>query len=430
MPIPAGPGAPAPSTGALTLTYDDQLSRVRITAAGIPSSDTLAVIERSTNQINWVTVRGGGALVPSGGVTALDDYEFVPDVVNYYRVRVWTSGDREIGPALNANPYLETDASGWTGTNATVARSTTQAHEGAASLLITPNGSSATGGADATARVGVTAGTDYLAALRARTTATVTLAPAVDWYTALTGGTLVSTGLVTGAPIPAGAWSSVSGTLTAPVGAVGAVMRARHSGTPTTAWWADEIGLHKLDDGPLLTGSITPAIGGVWIKSVTRPFLNRQVVVQDYSDITRASRAGVFDIVGRSLPVVVGDVRGSRQWTLFLLAATLDEAATLDLVLASGDVLYIQVPADCDVPGGYVSVGDTNERRPARRSPRRIVSLPCTEVAPPAADVVGNTVTWQTVLNAYPTWADLMLAQPTWADLMELLGAPGDVIVE
>lgn len=42
------------------------------------------------------------------------------------------------------NPYFETNASNWVGVGGTVARTTTQFHEGAASLLLTPDGVTAT----------------------------------------------------------------------------------------------------------------------------------------------------------------------------------------------------------------------------------------------------------------------------------------------
>jgi hypothetical protein len=267
MPIPAGSG-PGPSLPGGPLSYDPVLSRVRLHITGIPGPTTTVRFERSTDQVRWVTVRGGDAVPVIAGEASLDDYEFAADVANYYRV-------------------------------------------------------------------GVT----------------------------------------------------------------------------------------------LFTGSITPVLDGVWIKSIARPFLNRKVTVVDFSDIQRASRAGVFNVIGRSDPVAVNDLRGSRQWTLDVLTHTLAEASDFDLVLASGDPLFVHVPADCPVPGGYVTVGDTTESRTARRSVRRIFSLPCTQVAAPGPDVVGATVNWQTVLTAYPTWADVLAAHPTWSSLLELIGSPADVVV-
>lgn len=51
--------------------------------------------------------------------------------------RAWSA------PALNANPYFETNASDWTAVNSTIVRSTTYAHQGVASLRLTPNGTGA-----------------------------------------------------------------------------------------------------------------------------------------------------------------------------------------------------------------------------------------------------------------------------------------------
>jgi hypothetical protein len=174
---------------------------------------------------------------------------------------------------------------------------------------------------------------------------------------------------------------------------------------------------------------ITPVLGGVWLKSIARPFLNRQVVVKDYSDVERPERAGVFDVVGRSFPVAVSDVRGSRRWTMEILTPTPAAAREFDAIMASGDTMLIHVPADCDVPGGYVTIGTVNTSRPARRSVRRVVALPCIEVAAPGPDVVGATVTCATVLATYATCADVLAAHSTCADLLELIGDPEDVIV-
>lgn len=223
-------------------------------------------VERSTNQVTWTTVRGGAALVPVSGAIALDDYEFAPDVTNYYR-------------------------------------------------------------------------------------------------------------------------------------AVGQ------------------------------TANITPTLGGVWLKSLARPFLNRQVTVVDYSDVARTSRAGVFDIVGRSFPIAVTDLHGSRRWTLDVLASTLAEAEDLDLLISTGEVQFVHVPAGSGVPGGYVALGDTSERRPGRRSVRRVFSLPFTAVAAPGPDIIPAVGTWQTVVNNYTDWSALTSDKADWNAVLQLVGSIADVIV-
>ena len=175
--------------------------------------------------------------------------------------------------------------------------------------------------------------------------------------------------------------------------------------------------------------SITPVLDTIWLKSMARPFLNRPVTLTAYSDIARGSRNGVFDIVGRTLPVAVTDVRGSRAMTITVMVPSVSEADDLDQVLASGDPILLHVPPDCPIPGMYAVVGTVSISRRSMRGTRRYLELPLTEVAAPGPDVVGDTVTWQSIVNAFATWDDLVAAEATWHDVAERIGDPGEVVV-
>jgi hypothetical protein len=177
------------------------------------------------------------------------------------------------------------------------------------------------------------------------------------------------------------------------------------------------------------TASTTTDLGQIWLKSVSRPFLNQPVTVVGWTDPIRASRSAEFDVVGRSLPVAVTEVRGSRSWTVDIKTVDANAADDLDLALAAGDVMFLHIPAGCRVPGGYVSIGDTTERRTSQRGETRVFSLPCREVAAPGPYVVGSTSTWTTVESTYADWSDVASAHPTWADLLTLIGDPSEVIV-
>jgi len=254
----------------LGATFDPVLSRVRLAATAIDPA-TEALFERSTNGVRWTTVRGGTAVpVTVGDTAALDDYEFVPAAVNYYRV---------------------------------------------------------TGGAD------------------------------------------------------------------------------------------------------VYTTTITPAQTGVWLKSISRPFLNRAVSVVGHSDVSRRARNGVFDVIGRSDPVAVTDVRSSRAWEMTVAVETVPDADALELVFASGDPLYVQTDGALDIPGGYVVVGDVTRRRYGRLSTRRYFDLPMRNVAAPGPDIVGSTITWETLMGEFGTWADVLAAFGTWAAVAEHVASPSVVIV-
>lgn len=179
---------------------------------------------------------------------------------------------------------------------------------------------------------------------------------------------------------------------------------------------------------------ITVDLDQVWFKSIGRPFLNQAVnCVLNPSPIVRRARNGIFPIVGRSYPVASTDLRGSREVTAQVVTRTTEEREGMDLLLASGDPIFVQTPLAYPLPTMYAVVGDTAEERPVRNrlcdADWRLWDLPLTEVAAPGPDVVGSTSTWQTVVNTYATWADVLAAHTTWASVLELVGDGTEVIV-
>lgn len=184
--------------------------------------------------------------------------------------------------------------------------------------------------------------------------------------------------------------------------------------------------------GRTATATVTPAPTTVWLKSIARPFLNRQVTVVGFDTVTLPARGGVLDVIGRREPVAITEVRGSRQYALTLRAADRVEADALELMLSFGDVLYVQPPsASCVVPRAmYAYVGDVSFQRAGRSDGEvRYVTLPLTEVAAPDPSIVGYTITWAGVKSTWATWAAVKAAVPTWLALQEYVAAPADEIV-
>ncbi|MCW6008507.1 hypothetical protein K1W54_28780 [Micromonospora sp. CPCC 205371] len=449
----------------------------------LPSTADVAVFERSTNGIQWTVVRGGAAVPIVAGAASLDDYEFAPDVPNLYRVSAvdngaitfvgagTAAGSQNAGGVSTVTPTLPAHLPGdlllvlasirnsGAGTVNVPADWTSLAESGNVRLLGRRAPSSGTAAPVVTFAGGVPEATliAQSAALR-----NAELVPAVsaaqlnasgqnigypalnvpgdnhavivagwkqdDWTSVATlaGMTEIQEFTTTGGDDASQVWDYQLQTTAANVAPGSFVVTGGAAAISRGLVAAFTPAAHVTAE----TGSITPSLGGmVWFKSLARPFLNMSAIVKDYSEITRPARAGVFDVVGRSLPVAVNDVRGSRRWNLEVLTQTAGEATDFDLLLASGDPLFIQVPPDCDVPGGYVTVGDTGQSRPARKAVRRIFTLPCTEAAPPGPDVVGATVTWQAIINGFATWADVLATFPTWADVLEYVANPEDVIV-
>ena len=177
------------------------------------------------------------------------------------------------------------------------------------------------------------------------------------------------------------------------------------------------------------TANTTPVLTETWLKSIARPFLNQSFAQSEIvTDAVRPERDGVFDIIGRSLPVAVTDVRSSKQYGLRLVTRTLDEADTLDMLLASGDTLFLHVPPTWPLPSAYVAV--SNAPRAFRWSTDWSTwTLSIKEVAAPSPDIVGSLSTYQTVLSTYATYTTLIAAHSDYADVLTLIGSPSEVIV-
>lgn len=185
-------------------------------------------------------------------------------------------------------------------------------------------------------------------------------------------------------------------------------------------------------DGTLLgtyTDQITVTVDGIWLKFLPYAFLNLAVHGSSSGDVSRAARVGLFNVLGRSKPVAVTDARGSRTYELVIDTETGIDRDHLDAALASGDVVFLQVPSGYQIPGGWYSVGDTTEARNDIPWDRRWWTLPLTEVAAPGPDVVPVTMTWRAVMNRWATWADLRADVGSWRELREMVAEPGDAVV-
>lgn len=204
-------------------------------------------IRTLTPRLNWYNAAGVALSTTSGTpvVTSSASWTQMYATGTPPASAAYVQPSLRVNPFLNADPFFETDASGWFSASAGIVRSTAQAHEGVASLLISPNGLAAAGGALANDYAPVTPSTVYTASLWAYSPGGHSdLRPAVDWHTS-TSESYISSSLGSGFAVPAGVWTHLSASYTSPATAHGAVMRARHGGTPAASavWYADEVGL-------------------------------------------------------------------------------------------------------------------------------------------------------------------------------------------
>lgn len=463
---------------AVTLTYDAQLSRVRIAATSLGDALT-ALVERSTNQITWTTVRGGiDVPVTSGTMATVDDYEFSSTVVNYYRVTytsamsfvavgtVAHANNASVTPGLptghtagdlllanvairNSGSGVPATLAGWTklidGSNMALFGKVDGGAESAPTFTFTGGVANADTSGQVAAFRGVSLTPVGTPVAQLNGSGQDIAVPGINLPVTMDGGLniwvgwkqddwtsvdVVSGGIEIGEPDTTTGddqgivWDYRILPKTTPFNSLSSRTFTVTGGGAAISRAGAAVFEHSLTTQ---TNSITPTLTQVWLKSLSRPFLNTPVDVWGTVDVTRRARNGVFDVVGRSAPVAVTDVRGSREFGLRLKTLVAQDAERLDLVFASGDPFFLHAPPGIPVKSMYVVVGDVEDEQPVPDT--HLFTLPCIEVAAPAADIVGATMTWQTVINTFATWADVMVANATWADVLDGIADPADIIV-
>ncbi|MEV6646056.1 hypothetical protein [Amycolatopsis sp. NPDC051371] len=455
-----------------TTTYLDDLGRVRVEFTGLNTDADYALVERSTDGITWTTVRGGDKVGLTAGAGKLDDYEFAAGVANTYRVTAvdaadvtrFGSGAFTTGNNTTLNPPLPAS----TPNGALLTLFVT--HANTAATITTPTGwTLLAGGAGhmavfyRTMAGGVTApsvafsggasGDSCSAIVTAWTNAATPVHAALQTNASAQnvstpGATLAAAGVVwvmqewkkstgTGAALPTAQFEAdpVGGFNTAGANNESQIIwrtlaatNAQTIPSSVTTWTGGSAAVSKarllrttkrLNVG-VETSVITPVLDSVWIKNVRRPSLNRKATVSGISEITRPSRVAIIDVIGRTMPLAINDVRGSQRFTLTVTTPSLAAAADFDNALLTGHAVFIQAPtALCAIPTVYATIGDTAQRKTAARGVRRYFDLPVTEVAAPASTVYSDTFTYADVLATYATIADVIAANVSYSALVD-----------
>lgn len=468
----------------LTATYDDANARVTLSVSGAPAGTPAVRIQRSTNQTNWTDVRGATALPLVGGAASVEDYEYTAGVPNYYRT-MYTStaavsfvgsgsgstgdfGTRTPGAPSNVQPgdvvYLMASVggntaaapvvpSGWTtvidGGQVKIFARTWQTGDTMPSVTYTGGATGNPTAAQAAAFRGVGLQPVVKRTLATASTQNVPWAPisvpeldscavvVAIWKDSTESGHALPTiaglsttnlgGTVASSP-GAGVdqfWAAVFPT--APL-AVSAGTAGVSGGTVTDAK-AFTFALGPLNSQPVDSASVTPNQTLFWLKSPLRPFLNKAVTPIALDDLSRTGRLGVFDVIGRSLPIGVTDLMSGYSSTITFRATDKTEADDLDAMVQTGEVLLLAPPSpDATIPQMYVVPGGMARQRVANTSAVRYIQVPITQVAAPDPTLAAVQATWQTVVNTYTDWSDLIADRPTWADLLLLIGSASDVI--
>lgn len=460
----------------ISTTYMGDLSRVRVALSSAPAGADYAIVERSTDGITWTTVRGGNQVQLTAGAGHVDDYEFAAGVSNTYRARYV---DSDLFPTFIAAGTAQTGnntslvpphpAGLATGDLKLIAASIRNSGAGQvatpagwtkvvefANVAVLARRHQPGDVAPTVTFTGGVANADTLAQMIAIRNSKDSPVNTQTQVNPSTQNVDVPSNIQPGSSVAfLLGWKQDDLTSTAvPAFATKIADISSTAGDDASMFWdmwtipASNVGLSFLPGNGTIavtggasaisramtfflpvvdyltqeTGSITPTLTTVWLKNVLRPSLNLQVTVTDFSDIEEPARMGVFEIVGRSKPIGVTDVRSSQRFMLTVAVPTKAAELELKAKLALGSTVFLQAPAaDSAIPTMYAVVDTTKRRRPTRsnRSQRRYFDLPLTEVAAPASTVASNTYVYDDVVADFLTYNDVVSGVASYSDLID-----------
>jgi hypothetical protein len=456
----------------LSATYLDDLGRVRLTAGALVANVSYT-LQRSTDaEPTWVDVRGGGN-ISTLGVTIVDDYEYIPNVVNHYRLvtpafydsfnrvtapattwgtadtgQVYTAFDVDPGAtarvdngvgiiedATPASDIIEQNAP--TDPSAVDAEVTWSAVQPDPALDIQTNYNMGLRSADENnyyecqlifenavdlRDVRIQLG-KRVAGVFTGLTSTLRVGEwtaNIPWYAKfrVLGSSLICKAWPTGSDEPRD-WQLF---VTDPdlVAGSNVHIRARKDGGAAYEQWYGPIEVHAIPELVAATADITPIQTEVWLKSVAYPLFNWQIECTDWDAIGYDSRVGLYDVKGRHHILAVTDVGSSGSFGLTFVTRSAEANVAVLGLLTYGGVLLLQPPGDavedCPVdysglPSGYVVSTTSVKPHSMRGQPLWVWQVAFTEVAEmDTENIIPTTITWAML------WA-LLGEDGTWTDV-------------
>lgn len=455
----------------ITATYNSDISRVQLAFSGYSTLADYAKVERlDPNGVTWSVIRGGDQVALTSGAGAVDDFEFVPNTVNTYRVSAIDSAAPawigSSGPFSAVNTNLSPLYNGSTITGDLILmlasiRSTSATVNTPSGWTMLVNGGNMCllgkyqdGAATPTLTfTGGAAGDDVIAQTTTFRNTSITpvsqtsvqsngSAQNIAYPTISGGATGVQAVLFgwkqddwTTAPVPSG-WDNEVGNVPVTAGNDAGQLWEQRALTlgqtmPSGSWTltggaaaiskaaAVVFGIKAFTNQETATVTPTFAFDEYWLKNPSRPGLNIKVQVTEIGDITRPARTGTFPVLGRTVPVAVTDVQGSRQFSLEIFTDGESNATDMDNRLSTGEPMLLQGGGPTDlVPTVYFVAGDIVNNRPAKGHTAHTFTIPVTEVARPGNTVYGLTYVWQDVINNYADWNAVLAATPDWSSLI------------
>jgi len=458
----------------LSAEYLNDLGRVRLTAGDLVANVSY-ILQRSTDaDPDWVDVRGGGN-VATTGVTVVDDYEYIPNVANHYRLIAPVFYDSFNRTTVSAATWGTADTGQSYVNHATDAGATARVDNGVGIIEdLTPSGNIIEQRA-ATDAIAVDAVATWSAvqpdpALDVQTNYNIGLRSAdqnnyyecqllfeseadsrdvriqlakrvagvftgltstlrvgewtanIPWYAMFRvfGSSLMCKAWPTGADEPRD-WQLFATDTDLAAGS-GLYIRARKASGAAYEQWYGPIEVRAIPDAVAASTSTIPVQTEVWLKSVAYPLFNWEIECTDWDALTYDSRVGLYDIKGRHEILAITDVGSSGSFGLTFVTRSAAANRSVLALLTYGGVLLLQPPGDVDedcpttyegIPDGYVVPTTSVRPHSMRGQPLWVWQVSFTQVAAmDTADILPTTITWQML------WA-LIGDGGTWEDVWE-----------
>jgi|NitcycUWRG01K112_1040325.scaffolds.fasta_scaffold00007_2 hypothetical protein len=458
----------------LSAEYLNDLGRVRLTAGDLVANVSY-ILQRSTDaDPDWVDVRGGGN-VATTGVTVVDDYEYIPNVANHYRLIAPVFYDSFNRTTVSAATWGTADTGQSYVNHATDAGATARVDNGVGIIEdLTPSGNiieqRAATDASAVDAVATWSAVQPDPALDVQTNYNIGLRSAdqnnyyecqllfeseadsrdvriqlakrvagvftgltstlrvgewtanIPWYAMFRvfGSSLMCKAWPTGADEPRD-WQLFATDTDLAAGS-GLYIRARKASGAAYEQWYGPIEVRAIPDAVAASTSIIPVQTEVWLKSVAYPLFNWEIECTDWDALTYDSRVGLYDIKGRHEILAITDVGSSGSFGLTFVTRSAAANRSVLALLTYGGVLLLQPPGDVDedcpttyegIPDGYVVPTTSVRPHSMRGQPLWVWQVSFTQVAAmDTADILPTTITWQML------WA-LIGDGGTWEDVWE-----------
>jgi hypothetical protein len=196
-----------------------------------------------------------------------------------------------------------------------------------------------------------------------------------------------------------------------------AIYRAQAQRTATTGG-IEQITVSQFSPS---SGAVVWRSDSVWLKSPLFPAFNTTVRLGQFGTFTRRIARGVFDVAGRSRPVVVSDVRHGLEGQLTISVRSIDELDDIRFMSDLSTTVLLQTPAAYNFGSKYLALGDEHEDRIniVASNAFRWVQFDFVEVDSPVGDALATTTTpgKPPQAGSVATWGDVVTSNTDWRDL-------------